>query len=75
MMQSLSACHVNIRSLHSNFDAMKIYFASLQFEFTMLGVTETSLNDGGVGIFLKSNCTFCSRDDLLVFNDHFESVF
>ena len=28
-----------------------------------------------VGIFLKSNCIFCVRDDLVVFNDHFESVF
>ena len=96
--KSLSACHVNIRSLQSNFDALKNYFANLQFEFTMLGVTETWLNDtnfdqfsmpgyhfienhrsgrcgGGVGIFLKNNCNFCVRDDLVVFNDHFESVF
>ena len=96
--KSLSACHVNIRSLQSNFDALKNYFANLQFEFTMFGVTETWLNDtnfdqfsmpgyhfienhrsgrcgGGVGIFLKNNCNFCVRDDLVVFNDYFESVF
>ena len=96
--KSLSACHVNIRSLQSNFDALKNYFANLQFEFTMFGVTETWLNEtnsdqfsmpgyhfienhrsgrcgGGVGIFLKNYCNFCVRDDLVVFNDYFESVF
>ena len=28
-----------------------------------------------IGVFLKSNCNFCSRDDVVIFNNHFESVF
>ena len=96
--KSLSICHVNIRSLQCNFYALKNYFAGLEFEFTLLGVTETWINDmncdyfsmpayhfienhrsdrsgGGVGIFLRRNCDFCIRDDLVVFNNLFESVF
>ena len=30
---------------------------------------------GGVGIFLRSNCDFCIRGDLVMFNNLFESVF
>ena len=70
----------------------------MEFEFTLLGETETWINDMncdyfsmsayhfienhrsdrsgvGVGIFLRRNCDFCIRDDLVVFNNLFESVF
>ena len=96
--KSLSVCHVNIRSLQRNFYALKNYFAGLEFEFTLLGVSETWINDmncdyfskpayhfienhrsdrsgGRVGIFLRRNCDFCIRDDFVVLNNLFESVF
>ena len=86
---------MNIRSLQRNFYALTNYLAGLEFEFNLLGVTETWINDmncdyfsmpayhlienhrsgGGVGIFLRRNCDFCIRDDLVVFNNLFESVF
>ena len=36
---------MNIRSLQRNFHALKNYFSGLEFEFTLLGVTETWMND------------------------------
>ena len=52
--KSLSVWHVNIRSLQCKFYGLKNYFSGLEIEFTLLGVTETWINDMNCDYFSMS---------------------
>ena len=41
----LSLLHVNIRSLHRNFDSLTILLKNLELRFSFIGITETWLRD------------------------------
>jgi hypothetical protein len=41
LLDSFSMLHVNIRSIPKNFGSLEQYLFCLQFDFTLLGITET----------------------------------
>ena len=61
--QSLSLLHINARSMNTNFDSMDLFFSSLQnFPFSIIGITETWLNNKSPPIFNIENslCLLCN---------------
>ena len=56
---TLSAFHINIRSLESNFTHLEAFLASLAHPPDILGLTETWINDINKGEFiLEGYCAF-----------------
>ena len=55
---SFSLCHLNVRSLQQNFTSMQAFMASLNIKFTILGITETWLNDNNCNLFNIPNYKF-----------------
>ena len=75
---SLSIMHLNTRSLLGNFDKLNLLLGNLQLPFSVIGVSETWLNDatselvsnhrksktgGGVGIYLKNGLEYKLREE------------
>ena len=46
-----SLCHVNVRSLQSNFNSMMSYLSTLEFGFSAVCVTETWLHDSNCNLY------------------------
>ena len=49
--QTLSLLHLNIRSVPKNLNDLKAYVASLNVEFTVIGLSETWISDSNVGLY------------------------
>ena len=49
--QSLSICHLNIRSIRKNLTAFENYVDMLQYEFPIIGFTETWLSDNDYDLY------------------------
>ena len=47
----LSLCHVNIKSARKNLGAFENYLNILKHEFTVIGLTETWLNDNDFDLY------------------------
>ena len=46
-----SLCHVNVRSLQSNFNSLMSYLSTLEFGFSAVGVTETWLHNSNCNLY------------------------
>ena len=44
-------CHINIRSLKANLASFETCLANLNFEFTLIGVSETWLQDDNCDLY------------------------
>ena len=49
--QCFSVAHINIRSIPKNFQDWNIYLSTLQYEFTVIGISETWLSDFNVDYY------------------------
>ena len=58
---SLSLCHLNVRSLQHNFAAMQAYLDTLSINFTILGITETWLTDKNYELYNIPNYVFVEK--------------
>ena len=61
--QSLSLLHINARSMNKNFDSMDLFFSSIQhFPFSIIGITETWLNNKSPPLFNIENYKLIRAD-------------
>ena len=47
----LSMCHLNIISINKNLSSIENYFQTIQYNFTMIGLPETCLNDTNYDLY------------------------
>ena len=58
---SLSLCHINIRSLNRNHDDFIMFIESLEFEFSVLGFSETWLRDDNCDLYGIPGFSICEK--------------
>ena len=58
---SLSLCHINIRSLNRNLDDFIMFIESLEFEFSVLGFSETWLRDDNCDLYGIPGFSICEK--------------
>ena len=46
-----SSCHINIRSMKANLTSFDIFLQNLEFEFSVIGITETWLTDSNCDLY------------------------
>ena len=59
--QSLSLCHLNIRSMQKNLSELASYIDSLNFAFSVIGLPETCLRDDTCGLLDMENYTMIEK--------------
>ena len=60
-MLSFSLCHINIRSLKANMDDFENYLNMLKITFSIIGVTETWLNDATCDLYVLDDYELIER--------------
>ena len=59
--QNLSLCHLNIRSMQKNLSEFASYIESLNFAFSVIGLSETWLRDDTCGLYDMENYTMIEK--------------
>ena len=59
-----SLCHINIRSLKANLTAFEICLQNLEFQFSVIGMTETWLTDSNSDLLISLDTTLLKPTEL-----------
>ena len=93
-----STIHINIRSIPKNLEKLERFIENINYNFSVIGISETWLNSGnvdcyglngynhyylyrehkrggGVSLYINSNFTVKTRDDLNIMNNSMEALF
>ena len=65
--KEFSSLHLNIRSIHNKFYDLKAYLNSLEYKFSIIGLSETWLNPDNINKFPLARLGLTNREVVLVY--------
>ena len=60
-----SMCHINIRSIPANLGSLEVYLQCLNFDFSIIGISETWLSDNNCDLFYLNGYNLMEKTQIM----------